>query len=230
MTMTEPGGAVSTKCSFSLGAEVSDAKTILTVYAGPQIRMDGWPVGGAGDIMRMSGRCPPSGMPNLTRASEISQVEKLENIQSDNHMQFISRLTKTVTQSQRARCVFLADSNTCAHGTGGIVSPKAQLPVLTSRVGLYNSSPLPQPGPSFTRLHMSATELFCHPYLSFQIQRSGWPSYEGSHPSWRQHTKRVARLGIFSHSTCPRPSLRHVRSRFLLFCRCSPNSFLHFTI
>ena len=38
MTITEPLGAVSTKCDESLDPDVRDvAKTICTVYAGPQI-------------------------------------------------------------------------------------------------------------------------------------------------------------------------------------------------
>jgi hypothetical protein len=36
MTITDPLGAVSTKCDESLDPDV--AKTICTVYAGPQIR------------------------------------------------------------------------------------------------------------------------------------------------------------------------------------------------
>lgn len=75
MTMTESGGAVSTKCAVGVGAEVSDANTILTVYAGPQTRIDSDEDDGAGDIMRMSARWPPLRTPNLMRASEISQVE-----------------------------------------------------------------------------------------------------------------------------------------------------------
>jgi len=37
MTMTEPGVAVSTKWAESLGAVLSDASTIWTVYAGAHI-------------------------------------------------------------------------------------------------------------------------------------------------------------------------------------------------
>lgn len=37
MTTTEPAGAVSTKCSVSLGDVVSEPGTILTVYAGLHI-------------------------------------------------------------------------------------------------------------------------------------------------------------------------------------------------
>lgn len=73
MTMIEFGGMVSTKWSFGvLGAEVSDANTILTVYAGPQMRVED---DSEGETIRISGRWPPLPMPSLTRASEISQVE-----------------------------------------------------------------------------------------------------------------------------------------------------------
>jgi hypothetical protein len=45
MTMIEPLGAVSTKWDESLGSDrVCDAKTICTVYAGPQIRTLGFGV------------------------------------------------------------------------------------------------------------------------------------------------------------------------------------------
>lgn len=37
ITITDPAGAVSTKCEKSLGALVSEENTICTVYAGPQI-------------------------------------------------------------------------------------------------------------------------------------------------------------------------------------------------
>lgn len=51
-------------------------KTILTVYAGPQIRVS---VGDdEGERMWMSGRWPPWGTPSLIRASEISQEEHWE--------------------------------------------------------------------------------------------------------------------------------------------------------
>lgn len=58
MTMTDPAGAVSTKCADSFGAEVSEPSTICTVYAGPQIRV--FPdVCGEGESMWISGMCPP---------------------------------------------------------------------------------------------------------------------------------------------------------------------------
>ncbi len=76
MTTIELGGSmVSTKWSFGvLGAKVSDVNTILTVYAGPQMRIES-DDDGAGEIMRISTRWPPLLTPSLTRASEISQVE-----------------------------------------------------------------------------------------------------------------------------------------------------------
>lgn len=37
ITITDPPGAVSTKCSDSLGEVVSDDATMRTVYAGPHI-------------------------------------------------------------------------------------------------------------------------------------------------------------------------------------------------
>ena len=43
-TMTDPDGAVSTKCVDSFGAEVSEPRTICTVYAGPQMRVSPEPV------------------------------------------------------------------------------------------------------------------------------------------------------------------------------------------
>ena len=74
MTMTDPAGAVSTKCAESLGAVVSLPRTICTVYAGPQMRVSE-PLA-AGESMCMSGMCPPCGRPSLMSASESSQVEK----------------------------------------------------------------------------------------------------------------------------------------------------------
>jgi len=52
MTTIELGGSmVSTKWSFGvLGAKVSDVNTILTVYAGPQMRIES-DDDGAGEIM-----------------------------------------------------------------------------------------------------------------------------------------------------------------------------------
>lgn len=48
MTIIEPLGTVSTKCDESLDPDVGEvAKTICTVYAGPQIR--------AGDMAFISG-------------------------------------------------------------------------------------------------------------------------------------------------------------------------------
>ena len=71
ITITEPSGAVSTKWAESLGASLFDPKTICTVYAGPHTRV----VTFKGEIMCMSGMCPPLGDPSFMRASEISQVE-----------------------------------------------------------------------------------------------------------------------------------------------------------
>lgn len=56
ITITDPSGIVSTKCSDNLGAETSDDITIRTVYAGPHSRIleaDG--EDGDGESMLMSG-------------------------------------------------------------------------------------------------------------------------------------------------------------------------------
>ena len=76
MTITDPAGAVSTKCALSFGDVLSLPRTICTVYAGPQMRVSD-PLPAAGESMWMSGMCPPCGRPSLMRASEISQVEYL---------------------------------------------------------------------------------------------------------------------------------------------------------
>jgi hypothetical protein len=53
MTITDPAGAVSTKCSASFGAVLFDDSTIFTVYAGAHIlTLDGE---GDGENMWMSG-------------------------------------------------------------------------------------------------------------------------------------------------------------------------------
>ena len=72
ITMTEPAGAVSTKCAESFGASLFEPSTIRTVYAGPQRRV----LASGTDIMCMSGMWPPWGDPSLMSASESSQVEK----------------------------------------------------------------------------------------------------------------------------------------------------------
>lgn len=60
MTTTEPAGTVSTKWVVNVGADVSDASTILTVYAGPQMRVEEEDSDATvGDIMWMSGKWPP---------------------------------------------------------------------------------------------------------------------------------------------------------------------------
>jgi len=74
MTITELGVAVSTKWSESLGAVLSDASTIWTVYAGAQILT--WDVG---ESIWISGMCPPFGDPSLMRASEISQAKNVDS-------------------------------------------------------------------------------------------------------------------------------------------------------
>ena len=78
MTITEPLGAVSTKCEVSFGAVLFDPETIWTVYAGPQRRISSEPDEEAGESIRMSGICPPCGRPSFMRASEISQDENVE--------------------------------------------------------------------------------------------------------------------------------------------------------
>jgi len=77
MTMTEPAGAVSTKCSESFVAVSFDDSTILTVYAGPHILASDEVADG--EIIWMSGMCPPWGKPNLRSASDISQLEYRDN-------------------------------------------------------------------------------------------------------------------------------------------------------
>jgi hypothetical protein len=72
MTMIDPAGAVSTKWEDSLGADVSDARTIWTVYAGAQIFISD---PGEGESKWTPGMCPPWGIPSLINASDISQVE-----------------------------------------------------------------------------------------------------------------------------------------------------------
>ena len=73
MTMTEPSGAVSTKCSDSFGAVLFDDSTILTVYAGPHILASDEMADG--ENIWMSGIWPPWGRPSLRSASDISQLE-----------------------------------------------------------------------------------------------------------------------------------------------------------
>lgn len=78
MTITEPLGAVSTKCDVSLGADLSEPDTNRTVYAGPHSRVSSEPCEEAGESIRMSGICPPCGSPSLMSASDISQDENVE--------------------------------------------------------------------------------------------------------------------------------------------------------
>ena len=73
MTITEPSGTMSTKCSVSFGAVLLDDSTILTVYAGPHILVSDEEVDG--ENMWMSGIWPPCGRPSLRSASDISQLE-----------------------------------------------------------------------------------------------------------------------------------------------------------
>lgn len=77
MTITDPSGAVSTKCADSFGAAVSDPSTMRTVYAGPHILTLDSDV--EGENMWISGIYPPWGSFSLMRASDISQVENSTN-------------------------------------------------------------------------------------------------------------------------------------------------------
>jgi hypothetical protein len=70
ITTIDPGVAVSTKWEESFGADLSDASTIWTVYAGAQTLT--WDIG---ESICTSGMCPPFGDPSFMRASEISQAE-----------------------------------------------------------------------------------------------------------------------------------------------------------
>jgi len=54
MTITDPSGAVSTKCSDSFGAFLLKGSTILTVYAGAHIFVEV-----AGESAWISGMWPP---------------------------------------------------------------------------------------------------------------------------------------------------------------------------
>lgn len=82
--ITLSGGASSTKCFSNFGAHASLANTILTVYAGPQIRIPG----SEGENRCMSGMWPPCGRPSLIRASEISQEENWESTACEDLTRF----------------------------------------------------------------------------------------------------------------------------------------------
>ena len=94
MTMTDPDGDVSIKCDDSFGADVSDAMTIRTVYAGPHSLVS---VVGDGETKHMSGMWPPWGRPSLISASEISQVEKDRRVRVED----ILRLNRMLSAGSR---------------------------------------------------------------------------------------------------------------------------------